>query len=74
MVEEGIIINTIGVIIIGLGIMVPFAIRRTNSPASFKVYVTETIWGPIKVHGMVKEVTEITVTEPDTPVPDPEKY
>lgn len=73
MVEEGIIINTIGVILIGLGIMIPFAVRRTNSPASFKVYVTETIWGPIKVQ-MVKEVTEITVTEPDTPVPDAEKY
>jgi hypothetical protein len=71
MMEEGIIINSIGIILIGLGIFVPFAVRRTNSPASFKVYVTETIWGPIKVQ-MVKEVTEITVTEPD--VPDAEKY
>jgi uncharacterized membrane protein len=43
MIEEGIIINTIGVILIGLGIMIPFAVRRSNSPASFKVYVTETI-------------------------------
>jgi hypothetical protein len=43
MVEEGIIINTIAVILIGLGIIVPFALRRTNSPASFKVYVTERI-------------------------------
>lgn len=37
MVEEGIIINSIAVILIGLGIIVPFAVRRTNSPASFKV-------------------------------------
>jgi len=43
MVEEGIIINSIGIILIGLGIIVPFALRRTNSPASFKVYVTERI-------------------------------
>jgi uncharacterized membrane protein len=43
MVEEGIIINAIGIILIGLGILVPFAVRRSNSPASFKVYVTETI-------------------------------
>ncbi|XP_070490432.1 plasma membrane ascorbate-dependent reductase CYBRD1 isoform X1 [Chironomus tepperi] len=43
MVEEGIIINSIAIILIALGIIVPFAVRRTNSPASFKVYVTETI-------------------------------
>lgn len=73
MVEEGIIINSIAIILIALGIIVPFAVRRTNSPASFKVYVTETIWGQVKVQ-MVKEVTEITVTEPEEPAPDAEKY
>jgi uncharacterized membrane protein len=71
MVKEGIIINTIAVILIALGILVPFAIRRTNSPASFKVYVTETIWGQVKVH-MAREITEITVTEPDAA--ENEKY
>jgi hypothetical protein len=43
MIEEGIIINTIGVVLVGLGIIIPFAIRRSNSPASFKVFVTEQI-------------------------------
>ncbi|CAO1423674.1 unnamed protein product [Diamesa serratosioi] len=43
MIEEGVIMNAIGVILIGLGIIIPFAIRRTNSPANYKVYVTERI-------------------------------
>ncbi len=58
MIEEAIVINTIGVVLVGLGILVPFAIRRTNSPASFKVYVTEHIWVP-----KVKEITVTDVTE-----------
>lgn len=70
MVEEGIIINSIAIILVGLGILVPFAIRRTNSPANFKVYVTERIWGSENKVEMVREITEITVTEPD----DVEKY
>lgn len=73
MVEEGIIINSIAVILIGLGIIVPFAVRRSNSPANFKVYVTERIWGSANKVEMVREITEITVTEPDT-TPDVEKY
>lgn len=72
MVEEGIIINSIAVILIGLGIIVPFAVRRTNSPASFKVYVTERIWGSENKVEMVREITEITVTEPEDA--DVEKY
>jgi hypothetical protein len=71
MVEEGIIINSIAVILIALGIIVPFALRRTNSPASFKVYVTERIWGSANKVEMVREITEITVTEPEA---DVEKY
>lgn len=39
--EEGIIVNTIGVVLIGLGCIVPFAVRRANSPANSRVYVTE---------------------------------
>lgn len=42
-VEEGIIMNSIGVILTGLGIIIPFAVRRSNSPANCKVYVTERI-------------------------------
>lgn len=72
MVEEGIIINSIAIILIGLGILVPFAIRRSNSPASFKVYVTERIWGSENKVEMVREITEITVTEPEAS--DVEKY
>jgi hypothetical protein len=40
-VEEGIIINSIAVILVGLGLIIPFAVRRANSPANTKVYVTE---------------------------------
>lgn len=72
MAEQAIIINSIAVVLIGLGIMVPFALRRTNSPASFKVYVTERIWGSANKVEMVREVTEITVTEPEAA--DVEKY
>ncbi|XP_063698192.1 fibrous sheath CABYR-binding protein-like [Culicoides brevitarsis] len=39
--EEGIIVNTIGVVLIGLGCIVPFAVRRANSPANSRVYVSE---------------------------------
>uniref|UniRef100_A0A336KHM1 CSON003216 protein n=1 Tax=Culicoides sonorensis TaxID=179676 RepID=A0A336KHM1_CULSO len=39
--EEGIVVNTIGVVLIGLGCIVPFAVRRANSPANSRVYVTE---------------------------------
>ncbi|KFB47989.1 hypothetical protein ZHAS_00016100 [Anopheles sinensis] len=42
-VTEGIIMNSIGVILTGLGIIIPFAVRRSNSPANCKVYVTERI-------------------------------
>uniref|UniRef100_A0A182J656 Uncharacterized protein n=1 Tax=Anopheles atroparvus TaxID=41427 RepID=A0A182J656_ANOAO len=42
-IEEGIIMNSIGVILTGLGIIIPFAVRRSNSPANCKVYVTERI-------------------------------
>uniref|UniRef100_A0A182MFN3 Cytochrome b561 domain-containing protein n=1 Tax=Anopheles culicifacies TaxID=139723 RepID=A0A182MFN3_9DIPT len=42
-IEEGIIMNSIGVILAGLGIIIPFAVRRSNSPANCKVYVTERI-------------------------------
>lgn len=40
-VEEGIIMNSIAVILVGLGLIIPFAVRRANSPANSKVYVTE---------------------------------
>lgn len=66
MIEEGVIMNAIGVILIGLGIIIPFAIRRTNSPANYKVYVTERIWDSKKRVQMVKEITvEEIITEPD---------
>lgn len=39
--EEGIVINAIGATIIALGIVVSFAVRRSNAPATAKVYVTE---------------------------------
>lgn len=58
MIEEGIIINSVGVILVGLGIIVPFAVRRTNSPASFKVYVTDRIWD-----AKVKDVTVTDITD-----------
>lgn len=41
--EEGIIINSIGAVLIALGVLVSFAIRRSNAPTTAKVYVTERI-------------------------------
>lgn len=40
-VEEGIIVNALGVTLVALGIVVSFAVRRSNAPATAKVYVTE---------------------------------
>ncbi|XP_055690738.1 plasma membrane ascorbate-dependent reductase CYBRD1 isoform X1 [Lutzomyia longipalpis] len=39
--EEGIILNALGATLIALGILVCFAVRRSNAPATAKVYVTE---------------------------------
>uniref|UniRef100_A0A1B0CYR8 Uncharacterized protein n=1 Tax=Phlebotomus papatasi TaxID=29031 RepID=A0A1B0CYR8_PHLPP len=39
--EEGIILNSLGATLIALGILVCFAVRRSNAPATAKVYVTE---------------------------------
>lgn len=39
--EEGIIVNALGVTLVALGIVVSFAVRRSNAPATAKVYVTE---------------------------------
>lgn len=39
--DEGIIMNAIGGSIVALAILVSFAVRRSNAPASAKVYVTE---------------------------------
>lgn len=39
--EEGIVMNAIGATIVALGIVVSFAVRRSNAPATAKVYVTE---------------------------------
>ncbi|XP_055310873.1 plasma membrane ascorbate-dependent reductase CYBRD1 [Sitodiplosis mosellana] len=39
--EEGIIINALGCVFIALAILVSFAVRRSNAPATAKVYVTE---------------------------------
>lgn len=76
LVDEAIFINTIAVILVALGILIPFAIRRSNSPASFRVYVSEHIWGSANKVDMVREITEITVTEPEGPDQhdDVEKY
>lgn len=63
--DETIVINVIAVVLVAVGILIPFAIRRSNSPASFRVYVSENIWGSANQVGMVREVTEITVTEAD---------
>ena len=40
-VEEGVIVNALGVTLVALGIVVSFAVRRSNAPATAKVYVTE---------------------------------
>lgn len=40
---EGIIMNSIGVVLVAIGIVVSFAVRRSNAPATAKVYVTERI-------------------------------
>lgn len=40
-VEEGVIVNALGVTLVALGIAVSFAVRRSNAPATAKVYVTE---------------------------------
>lgn len=42
-IEEGIIINALGCVLIALGVLVSFAVRRSNAPATAKVYVTERI-------------------------------
>lgn len=39
--EEGVIVNALGVTLVALGIVVSFAVRRSNAPATAKVYVTE---------------------------------
>ncbi|XP_037040464.1 cytochrome b reductase 1 isoform X1 [Bradysia coprophila] len=39
--EEGIVINALGATIVALGIIISFAVRRSNAPATAKVYVTE---------------------------------
>lgn len=41
--EEGIIVNALGCVLIALGVLVSFAVRRSNAPATAKVYVTERI-------------------------------
>lgn len=41
MVEEGIVINALGIVLVAIGIVVSFAVRRSNAPATAKVYVTE---------------------------------
>lgn len=41
--EEGIIINALGCVLIALGVLVSFAVRRSNAPTTAKVYVTECI-------------------------------
>lgn len=41
--DETIVINVIAVVLVAVGILIPFAIRRSNSPASFRVYVSENI-------------------------------
>jgi hypothetical protein len=40
-IDEGIIINSIGVSLVALGILVSFAVRRSNAPANAKVCITE---------------------------------
>lgn len=39
--QEGIIINVLGAVIIALGVVISFTVRRSNAPATAKVYVTE---------------------------------
>ncbi|XP_031620800.1 cytochrome b reductase 1 isoform X2 [Contarinia nasturtii] len=41
--EEGVVINSLGCVLIALAILVSFAIRRSFAPATAKVYVTERI-------------------------------
>lgn len=41
--EESIIVNALGCVFIALGVLVSFAVRRSNAPATAKVYVTERI-------------------------------
>lgn len=39
--EEGIVVNALGCVLIALAVIVSFAVRRSNAPATAKVYVTE---------------------------------
>lgn len=41
--DEAIVLNAIGISVVALGILVSFAVRRSNAPATAKVYVTERI-------------------------------
>lgn len=41
--EEGLVINCLGCVLIALAVLVSFAVRRSNAPATAKVYVTERI-------------------------------
>lgn len=74
---EFLLLEIIGVILAVLAILITVAVRRTNSPSSFRVYVTDRIWGNANKVGMVREVTEITVTDEggaDAQPDDVEKY
>ncbi len=39
--NEGIIMNALGATIIAAAVVISFAVRRSNAPATAKVYVTE---------------------------------
>lgn len=39
--KEGIILNALGATIVAIAIVISFAVRRSNAPATAKVYVTE---------------------------------
>lgn len=41
--EEGILVNAIGCTLVALGVLVSFAVRRSNAPTTAKVYVTESL-------------------------------